>query len=257
MAKNLPSLVFKTLILASGICTALIMLNINNYVHAAEPISTPDPTTESILATQSALSIEVDELSNELKNTRREMNIAKEELSIQVQRQLLDTLEPYRNFGLLLTFIFLLITASGIGGYLVVWRTSNKKVREILEKELYKLDPTFLPVFLPESDFEAEIERIIVTGLKNIERYNILSKRLLNGVVIVQVENDNEQKMFSMFIEEYKPDPSVVAFILYSRGKKYSISEEVLLKHNNTTVATNPTALSRAILDVGRGLKPK
>lgn len=218
-------------------------------VSAQGSTPTPNPTMGSLIATQKALSAKVNEMSVELENIIAQTDFTSEKAVFTVERALFEKTAP-------LLVLSLFFAALGIGGFVYVRRELNTMIRRRLENEIYRLDPTFLPIWIPDQNFDQEYKRLHLSGFRNITKYSVLGKQLLNGVVILPVHKTEDETLFMDFVETYQPNPLRTAFVLYSRAKVHRIEETTLLRYNNTTVATNPTALSRAILDVGRGLKP-
>jgi len=204
------------IVVAMGILVFAIMPNKVVFAEEGKPIPkpTPDPTIESIYATQVAQDAQIRTLLKELEYINREVDLVKEESKIFTKKELLENLEPIKTYGIIFTAIFLLFTVIGINTYRDMRSYFNEKAREMLEKELYRLDATFIPIYIPSAGFEKEQERIKITGLKNIRKYDILGKNTLKGVVILCVGSEEEEKLFLDFINEYKPNPIEVAYIL-------------------------------------------
>ncbi|MCI0626819.1 MAG: hypothetical protein L0387_35090 [Acidobacteria bacterium] len=212
--------------------------------------ATPDPTVVALQSTVEAQTDSLDDLNRKLELSERELTIVRDEMTFQVNRQL----SVWAGIFVVVTFA---LTFLGFRSYRELKTLYYDTMRETLQKNLYQLDPTFLPILIPEQGFDDELARIRLSGLKNIQPYQYLGKATCNGVVIVRAAGKQDEELFTTFIQHYHPKPEQAAYILYSPAQVHKVSIETFKLYNNLTVATNPTALARAILDVGRGLKPE
>lgn len=133
--------------------------------------------------------------------------------------------------------------------------TIREKANSTIQKELYQLDPTNIPIHLQSGQgMEAVHRRLQLSGLKDISFYDRLDKHCLNGITIFAVLNEDAQKRFRDFIEAYNPDPFTAAYILY--GPQGSVAKETLECYENLVTANFPATVASMVLVVGRGLKP-
>lgn len=134
--------------------------------------------------------------------------------------------------------------------------TIRDQIKSTLEKELYQLDPTNIPIHLQSGQgMEIIHRRLQLSGLKNISFYNVLDKHCLDGITIFAVPDQGAEERFRDFIETYNPDPLTAAYILYASPN--SVSKETLGWYENLVTANFPATVASMVLVVGRGLKPR
>jgi hypothetical protein len=216
----------------------------------------PDQTVSALQTAVATQQVAINTLTQDLAAAKRDSTLLREEVKLDVERQIF---EMTRNFAVASAFLALagsLLAFFGLKSYRELKTLYYDTMRKTLQENLYQLDATFLPIYIPVEGFERELERIKLSGLRNIQTYRSLGKGTCSGVVITRTANEHEEQIWVSFIEKYKPKPEQAAYILYSPGQVYKLDSKTYQAYNNMTAATNPTALARAILDVGRGLQP-
>lgn len=176
------------------------------------------------------------------------------------------------------TALFISFVAAFIGlkTYSDLDKVIREKVKTTLDRELYQLDPTNLPIWVIAPDEEQKlfdikekkettvhvgkemeriIERLKLSGLQVVHVREALDKKSYRGVTIVPVFNGDMEKQFAAFLERNKPllDKERAAFVLYTQT--HLVDKDVLLAYPNLATANMPATTASMILTVGRGLK--
>lgn len=168
---------------------------------------------------------------------------------------------------------------SFIAGFLG-YRTYNdldkvikEKINSSLEKALYQLDPTYLPIHIYKGRIRRNLKkdekprtaareglpdvhrRLELTGLLNRGEITYLDKVTQTGITIIPIDDEADEEEFIKFIKDgkVKLDPEEAGVILYApRGYEIKKAQNVF---ENTTIANMPVTVASMVLVVGRGLK--
>lgn len=247
-------LIFKGLCGSVVILFGLLLLAVPASAQTPVPAATSappvEPTVQALQATIVAQGQDIRLVKQQLDQREAELKLLRDQINFDINWKFAVPTATVLITGVILGFL-------GLKGYQDLKNLYEKEMQRTLEKNLYRLDPTFLTIYIPDNNFDKEIERIKISGLKDVKTYPRLGDGTCQGVVIVSVRNPEEEERFREFLRTYKPMPEQAAYILYTPGQAHKISPETFAMYLNVTAATNPTALARAILDVGRGLNPK
>ena len=126
----------------------------------------------------------------------------------------------------------------------------KKRLEREIDKAIYKVDPTYLSIKIPSSDFEHESERLKRLGFRNITTYSSLDDSCLSGCVIYKADSSSEAEVLKTFILDKKVDQYKVGYVLYTRSR---IDHELFKEFNNITFANSPLTLVNAVYSVARG----
>lgn len=126
----------------------------------------------------------------------------------------------------------------------------KKRFEKEIDKAIYKVDPTYLQIKMPSSDFDHESERLKKLGFKNIKTYSCLDDSCLSGCVVYNAHNTSEAEVLKNFIVDKKPDQYKVGYVLYTRDR---IDPGLFKDFNNITYANSPLTLINAVYAVARG----
>lgn len=178
-----------------------------------------------------------------------------------------------------LSILFATVTGFfGIKTYTDIEKVVREKTNAVLEKELYQLDPTNLPIrvvgYRPGVDEQTETDkhtierirnRLKLTGLKEVKVVDHLTKSSARGISIVMVTNRSEEQALFEFLNQSTivvgavnpPDrflhPGKAAIIVYTG--QYKLQDETLDVYSNLVTANMPVTVANMVLVVGRGLK--
>lgn len=172
--------------------------------------------------------------------------------------------------GWVALFISFLAGFMGLKTYNDLEKVIKERVNTVLEKEIYQLDPTNLPIRLVKHETmtgqtEAIWKRLELTGLKNIEKIDHLDKSSKRGVTILLIDGKEEENKFAGFLKAHKIierktskerylDPQKAAFIAYTQPSKW-LDDKTLSEYENLATANMAATVASMILVVGRGLK--
>ena len=126
----------------------------------------------------------------------------------------------------------------------------KKRFEKEIDKAIYKVDPTYMSIKVPSSDFDHEAERLKRLGFKNVTTYSFLDNSCLSGCVIYNVNSTSEAEVLKNFIVDKKPDQYKVGYVLYTRDR---IDHSLFKDFNNITYANSPLTLINAVYAVARG----
>jgi hypothetical protein len=179
-------------------------------------------------------------------------------------------------FGWVALFISFAAGFLGLRTYNDLDKVIKERVNSALEKALYQLDPTNLPIHIyqgrirrdtkkDEEPYSAarkglpDVEkRLELTGLLNVGRINYLSNVSQTGITVIPIDDIEDEKDFIKTIkdEKIKFDPEEAGFILYApQGKDAYHIKSAQYEFPNTVIATMPATVASMVLVVGRGLK--
>jgi hypothetical protein len=126
----------------------------------------------------------------------------------------------------------------------------KKRFGKEIDKAIYKVDPTYMSIKAPASDFDHESERLKKLGFKNVTTYSFLDNSCLSGCVIYSAHNVSEAEVLKNFIVDKNPDQYKVGYVLYTRDR---IDPSLFKDFNNITYANSPLTLINAVYAVARG----
>ena len=175
-------------------------------------------------------------------------------------------------FGWVALFISFAAGFLGLKTYNDLEKVIRERVNSSLEKALYQLDPTNLPIHIYQGatrrntegkvlrtnardDLEKVAERLRLTGLQNSGLIEYLDKTSLSGITVIPIDDEDDEDDFKKFVEKYKfhLDKERSGFILYT-PPGYQI-KKAQNYFENTAIANMPVTVASAVLVVGRGLK--
>ncbi len=175
--------------------------------------------------------------------------------------------------GSIAVFISFLAGFLGYKTYDGLDRVIKEKVNSSLEKALYQLDPTYLPIHIYKGRVRRNLKkgekprtaardslpdvvrRLELTGLLNVGEITYLDKVTQTGITILPIDDEADEDEFIKFIKggKVKLDPEEAGFILYApRGYEIKKAQTAF---ENTTIANMPVTVASMVLVVGRGLK--
>ena len=207
------------------------------------PVSTPDPTMTSLNDKVATQQDRIDTLTHSLE-------IAQQQQALEVDK-VKWSISKIEWIG---TTALAVLALLGIGTVTQATKILRRKISNILDKELYGLDPTMLTIYIRRG-LDKERQRLEMSGLKNVRWYDDFTKASLRGVTIVPIASIADEKEFLTFLSAYPFDPHRAAFILYSTGG-YRVTDKTIGIYDNLTLANTATTIASAILVVGRGLIP-
>lgn len=174
---------------------------------------------------------------------------------------------------------FLISLAAGVIGiktYNDLDKVVKEKVNTALDKALYQLDPTYLPIHIYKGRVRRNLKRdkttrsaartglpdvesrLALTGLLNVGEITYLDKVTQTGITVIPIDDDADEDEFIKFVKggKIKLDPEEAGFILYSpQGKDSYRIEAAQTAFPNTVIANMPATVASMVLVVGRGLK--
>lgn len=231
-----------------------------NVSPAPSPTVAPNPTITALENRIGTLEADVNLLNNR-------KDVDKQSLQNDVQKTLLPVY-----------IWFAILSALGVSSAVGAWtwyknfmEKTQKQVEEETRKKLdqafYNADPLYYPLYVPDSGFGIEYERLKKLGFKDLRKYGGLTKGILNGVVVVRIPGENFKESrqdqdyaesalgaFEGFILENKAHEKKVAFILYITGGNLPKASELAAKYDNVVFANMPVTIAEHVYALVRGL---
>lgn len=175
--------------------------------------------------------------------------------------------------GSVALFISFLAGFLGYKTYNDLDRVIKEKVNSSLEKALYQLDPTYLPIHIykgrarrnlkegetprtaARDSLPDVVRRLELTGLLNVEGIKYLGSESQVGITVIPIDDEADEDEFIRFVQDgkVKLDPQEAGFILYAQ-RGYDV-KKAQTAFENTTIANMPVTVASMVLVVGRGLK--
>ncbi|MBI3175252.1 MAG: hypothetical protein HYZ25_16115 [Chloroflexi bacterium] len=179
-------------------------------------------------------------------------------------------------FGWVALFISFAAGFLGLKTYNDLDKVIKERVNSALEKALYQLDPTNLPIHIYHGNVRrpelkpdqpqtlrnearkalSKIEeRLHMTGLLNTGYVTRLDKVSEVGITVVPIDDEEDEKDFISFINRQSGtlEKEKAGFILYAPFG-YTI-KTAMNAFSNTVIANMPATVASMVLVVGRGLK--
>lgn len=175
--------------------------------------------------------------------------------------------------GCIAVFISFVAGFLGYKTYDGLDKVIKEKVNSSLEKALYQLDPTYLPIHIYRGRVRRNlrkremprtaardglpdvVRRLELTGLLNVGEITHLDKVTQTGITVIPIDDEADEDEFIKFVKDSKVklDPEEAGFILYAPFG-YTI-KKAQTAFENTTIANMPATVASMVLVVGRGLK--
>ena len=186
-------------------------------------------------------------IASSAKNNVIQLKAEMDNLKIQVDTNTKDI----DNFKALIRTIVIFVIIANLAFWGSVILSARKTVKKVIDKAIYKVDPTYMEVKIPDKNFDNETKRLEILGFKNLKKYPFLDDSCLSGCVIFAVDNKEQSKTLKTFLEDKKPNEYKVGYIIYIRQRiDYAIFE----KFNNITFSNSPLTLVNAVYAVARGI---
>ena len=163
----------------------------------------------------------------------------------------------------------------GIKTYKDLDKVIKEKVDKSLEKELYQLDPTNLPIHLykgrvdrTQSKIKTDAkttardemtkiaDRLSLTGLQNVGGIKRLDKVSRKGITVIPIDSVGDEEEFVKFVsnKQNELDYRKAGFILYAPDG-YRVDKKTLNAFQNVVTANMPPTVANMVLVIGRGMK--
>lgn len=221
------------------------------------------PAYQSTAPQASTAPVDLPELTSRVETLENDMKFTLRDIAWRMDQKLLVISGTALLISALAGFV-------GIKSYYDLDKVIREKVMSSLDKTLYQLDPTNLPIHLVvneemNEDVDLIWRRLGLTSLRNIEKTWYPDKKSRRGITVVLIHNDGEEKKFADWLKDHRLeagaqeteqrylDPEKAAFIIYSPSP-YRIKNDTLLAYENLVVANMPPTVASMVLVVGRGL---
>lgn len=233
-------LVWLTIVLSAA---APVVLGVARSAHAQTPAPTATPDAVSTLQAQA--NAQATEIANLTADVNR-----------QLQQTQLDLLQKYLPLTIAaVVFAILGLTVSPLAAL----KYARDRAQKLIDDAIYKVDPTHIPLHIPEKDFEQERQFLQRSGFYQIETYHTLDNTCLNGCVIVVApklnddpkSSDADTARFRRFLENNSPQVDKVGYVIYT---KWRADPNLVELFPNITFANSPVTLGTNVFTVARSL---
>jgi hypothetical protein len=137
------------------------------------------------------------------------------------------------------------------------WQRDSQK---ILDKAIYKLDLSNLPIYLPSGENLENIHRLLqLRKFEKVGFYKTLGE-FEHGVLIVSLKGKDDKQQaeildkFKDFIDSQNPSAANTGFIIYAPAG-IRVPPEIMECHDNLVTANYPATVVSSIFTVGRGIE--
>jgi hypothetical protein len=224
----------------------LTLLSIIHPVNAQIITPTVDPTLVK-------LQQDVTMLSTEVAFQEKQVELYKQAVEI-------DSLNKVTSILIGGGIISACLVIFGITSPFVAYRWAEKEMKKRLDAAMYRVDPTYLPIFIPQNGFEIEETRLVELGFANLRKYVTLTETGDNGIVIYKVKPDvdnhkscKDLEALAIYLVNEKVNARQKAFLLYTPERIDPVALSVLPKEFDSIVfANSPATLAMHIYSLAR-----
>jgi len=190
--------------------------------------------------------------------------IATQQVDIQaLQRDLKYEVRDMRWWFLVAGVIITIIGFFGYQTYKSIDEQIRIKIRRIISKYLYQLDLTNLEVFVSRQLSQGEYKSHNLSGILKVQGIEIKwfeakpTKKTLQGITILPIENAEDENAFVDYIENNKQqlNPQKAGFILYATTA-YRLKPDTLNIYPTIVIANTVWSLVSILMVMGRSLTP-
>jgi len=190
--------------------------------------------------------------------------IATQQVDIQaLQRDLKYEIRDMRWWFLVAGVIITIIGFFGYQTYKSIDEQIRIRIRRIISKYLYQLDLTNLEVFVSKRLSEGDYEIHNLSGILKAQGIEINwfdakpTKKSLQSITILPIENTEDEKAFVKYIENNKQqlNPQKAGFILYA-STGHRLNSETLNVYPTIVIANTAWNLASILMVMGRTLTP-
>lgn len=134
------------------------------------------------------------------------------------------------------------------------------QLQSTLDKAVYKLDLSNLPIYLPSGENLENIHRLLqFRKFENVSFYKTLDE-FERGVLIISLKGKDEKGQgeilgkFKDFIDSQHPSAANTGLIIYAPAG-IKVPPEIMESHDNLVTANYPSTVVSSIFTVGRGIE--
>lgn len=213
-------------------------------------LSLPPQTAQAIDTTQVAL-LRL-QLQSQMQETVKDQALRVDSLA-KVVTEVQSSLRFYERTGSLAVIALSIAGLSFIVGFV---KRSTRKFEKAIDDAIYRVDPRDMPIRLPETGMEKQIERLKRLDFRNLSTYRWLDDSCTRYAVLYLATNDEEAEVLKKFIQERNlGERDDVAFVVFTRGM--SLKQTIFAGIENVTFANTPLTLVQALFVVARGIVRK
>jgi hypothetical protein len=190
--------------------------------------------------------------------------VATQQVDIQaLQRDLKYELRDMRWWFLVAGVIFTIIGFFGYQTYKSIDEQIRIRIRRIISKYLYQLDLTNLEVYISKRLSEGDYKGHNLSGILKAQGIELKwfdakpTKRSLQSITILPIENAEDEKAFVNYIENNKHqlNPQKAGFILYA-SFGHRLNSDTLNVYPTIVIANTAWNLASILMVMGRTLTP-
>jgi len=203
---------------------------------------TPDPTLVSMQDTIDAMGIQI--------------AILESEVSLYKQAAEIQSIKDFAPTFVILLMVAAIGIAFAVISPLIMLRWAKDKIEKSLDAAIYRANPTFFPIYIPNQDFENETRLLKKLGFRKLKAYNppILDVKP-NSIVIYPAKSIDDIDALIDFMSEKQltRESSQFAFIVYTKGR-IEDGDKIYQAYDLITYANSPVTIVTHIYALARGL---
>ncbi len=170
-----------------------------------------------------------------------------------VVTELQSSLRFYERTGSLAVIVLGLVGISSIIGFI---KRSAKKFEKAIDDAIYRIDPKDMPIKIPETGMEKQIDRLQRLEFRNLSTYRWLDESCMRHAVIFSPAKDEQAEELKRFISDKKlGERDDVAFIVFTHGMP--IKPTIFAGIENVTFTNTPLTLVQQLFVAARGIVRK
>lgn len=216
----------------------------------ANPTATPTPNPT------------IEALEDKLAKQQDEINAIKDQLTDEERDRKYydrDLQWKWGISGAIATAVIGFLTWAGIKQFKDLQENWVRSSQKILDKAIYKLDLSKIPVYLPAGEKLEHIHRLLqMRKFEKVGFYNNFDE-FSEGVLVVSLAGKEEAERskildeFKKFIKNTRPSIAKSGFIIFAPGG-IRVPDEVTNCHDNLVTANYPATVVSMMFVVGRGM---
>jgi len=146
--------------------------------------------------------------------------------------------------------IIAFISVTAVWGFV---RRQTKKFNDALDKAIYRSEPRDMPVNLPASGMEKQLERLRQLDFYKLTTHPWLDDTCTKNCVVHLATEEQHAEDLKQFIDHKKlKDRADVVFVVYTKGAQFKSG--IFTDYDNVTMATNHLTLVQALFVAARGM---
>jgi hypothetical protein len=148
------------------------------------------------------------------------------------------------------------LSIAGLTSIIGFIKRSTKKFDQAIDDAIYRIDPKDMPIKIPETGMEKQLDRLRRLEFRNLSTYRWLDESCTCHAVIFSVTKKEQAEELKRFIDDKKlGERDDVVFIVFTHGMPIKLT--IFAGIENVTFANTPLTLVQALFIAARGIVRK